>query len=96
MSDADYEAWVASMEQAPAHLDDAAFKQFATPTINYDNATTRFSAVQASLFDHVMQDVMTGNVYPTPPNMTEKKAHKIGDGKQQTISTASSPDQEQR
>ncbi len=96
VSDADYEAWVASMQQAPAHLDDAAFKQFATPTINYNNTTTRFSAVQAGLFDHVMQDVMMGNVYPTPPNMTEKKAHKIGDGKQQTISTAAPPGQEQR
>ena len=44
--------------------------------------------MQDGLFEQVMQSVMAGDVYPTPQNMTEKKAHKLGDGKQQTNAVA--------
>lgn len=84
VSDADYERWATAAQAAPTRLDDAVFKKFATPTINYKNSVTEFSRVEDGFFDHVMERVMMGDVYPTPANMTEKKAHKVNDGKQET------------
>lgn len=89
VSSAAFEKWVADMRRAPAHLDQAAFVKFATPTINDHDNVARFSAADDGLFDRVMQGVMMGDTFPTPPNMIEKKAHKSNDGKQPTGGTSS-------
>ena len=89
---ADYEAWVAKVAQSPRHLDDAEFKKFAVPTINDTAATTiEWSNVQDGLFDQVMQGTMMGDEYPTPTDMTEKKAHKVNGGRQQRSAAAAPP-----
>ncbi len=90
----EFAAWAAGVRNAPAHLDQAAFVKFATPTINDHDNVVEFSAADTGLFDRVMQDVMMGNTFPTPPDMTEKKAHKTNDAKQPTGGT-SSPNKEQ-
>ena len=71
---ADFERWAANAAQSPSHLGDAAFDRFATPTINKSGQTFVFSSVENGLFDHVVDNVMAGKVYPTPSGMTEKKS----------------------
>ncbi len=66
-----FSAWVRTARAAPAHLSDARFQRFARPTINLAEAPRVFSHVQKGLFDHVIQSVMLGRVYPTPLRMTE-------------------------
>ena len=78
----EYERWATGMADAPDHLDDAAFLKFAAPTINTHDTTRQFSNVQDGLFDHVVQEVMTGRIYETPTGMTEKKSHDIDGGRQ--------------
>ncbi len=89
----EFDAWVAAAGKSQQHLDDAVFRQFATPTINDSNTTITFAVADEGLFDKVMQDTMMSTTYPTPPNMTEKKAHKVNDSKQPTDpAAASTPD----
>ena len=83
-----YDQWLAGVKAGPGRMDGAAFKLFATPSINYGQTSAEYASVQDGLFEQVMQSVMAGDVYPTPQNMTEKKAHKLGDGKQQTNAVA--------
>ena len=71
---ADFDRWVDTVGRSSAHLDQAAFDAFATPTINSEGRTTYFSEVQDGMFGHVIQNVMAGKTYPTPPDFTEKKA----------------------
>lgn len=88
VSDADYAAWVAGVKANTARMDSAAFVLFATPTINDHETTIEYGSAQDGLFERVMGDVMAGVVYPTPPNMTEKKAREYGNGRQQKTGVA--------
>nr|WP_321985610.1 cytochrome C oxidase subunit II [uncultured Lichenicoccus sp.] len=54
VSAADFQTFETAVAQAPAHLDDATFVKFAAPTINTNDITRRYSAVEDHLFDHVM------------------------------------------
>jgi len=74
VSRAAYEQWANDTAKAPAHLDQAAFDRFAIPTINKTGNVLTFSQVDDRLFERVIQNVMMGRIYPTPPNMTEKKS----------------------
>ena len=74
MPRADFDRWVGDAGQSPIHLDDAAFDTFARPTINSQGRTIRFSHVEDGMLGHVLQNVMAGKEYPTPPEFTEKKS----------------------
>ncbi len=74
VSRADFDHWVGSVTQSPLHLDQAAFDSFAVPTINSSGKRIYFSDVDEGLFGRIIQNVMDGKVYPTPPMFTEKKA----------------------
>lgn len=80
----EFEKWATGMQNAPAHLDQATFVKFATPTVNDHDNVIEFSDADAGLFDRVIQNVMMGETFPTPPNMTEKKASRMNNAKQQT------------
>ena len=82
VSPADFQGWEAGVEKASRHLDDAEFARFAMPMINKNNTVVEFSSVQDNLFDHVMHDVMMGKTYVTPAEMTEKRSHKMNNGRQ--------------
>ena len=86
-----FDQWEAKTAQSPVHLDQAEFQRFATPTINKNGTVTYFSAVEDHLFSHVIQQVMAGETYPTPPNMTEKKAHETNGGKQENRASQTGP-----
>ena len=90
VSQAAFEQWTGDVGRSPKHLDQAAFDRFATPTINRSGKAIYFSAVDDKLFGHVMQDVMMGKMYPTPPNMTEKKASQEPGRRQQDKPAGSS------
>ena len=92
VSQAAFERWTGDVGRSPKHLDQAEFDRFATPTINRSGKAIYFSAVDDKLFGHVIQDVMMGKMYPTPPNMTEKKAsQEPGRRQQDTVAGSSSP-----
>ena len=87
VSAADFERWAADAGASAAHLDDAAFERFAVPTINSKGTVRQFSNVDGGLFGHAMDEVMMGKTYPTPANMTEKKASYNNDRRQQNQAT---------
>ena len=95
VSPADFAAWEQKAAQSSDHLDQARFMKFAQPTINRNQTTTEFSAVEDNLFDHVMGNVMMGQTFPTPPNMTEKKAGQVNGGKQQLSALPPGKDDDQ-
>lgn len=66
-----FRSWIKKMQAQPVHLSYSRFRQLARPTINLSERISRFSQVQAGLFDHVVERVMEGRVYPTPLAMTE-------------------------
>ena len=90
VSQAAFERWTSDVGRSSKHLDQAEFDRFATPTINRSGKAIYFSAVDDKLFGHVIQDVMMGKIYPTPPNMTEKKSSQAPGGRQPEKAAASS------
>jgi cytochrome o ubiquinol oxidase subunit II len=80
----EFNSWIANTASSPQRLDKAALIRFATPTINQDEKVMQFSNVEDGLFDHLMMRVMDGLTFPTPSNMTEKRAHKVNNSRQQT------------
>lgn len=67
-----FRGWVAHVQGLPAHLSYARFAQILRPTINLVDKPQYFSQVQPGLFDHLIEEVMGGQVYPTPLAMTEQ------------------------
>jgi hypothetical protein len=51
--------------------------------------------VQDGLFDHVLNNVMMGQTYVTPSDMTEKKSQAVNGGRQPTRVTPESPQDDQ-
>ena len=90
VSQAAFEQWTGDVGRSPKHLDQAEFDRFATPTINRSGKAIYFSAVDDKLFGHVIENVMMGKMYPTPPNMTEKKASQEPGHRQQDKAAGSS------
>ena len=87
---AEFDRWVGSVGRSPLHLDQAAFDAFASPTINSGGKTIQFSQVEDGMLGHVIQNVMAGKAYPTPPDFTEKKAsYKNGRRQIETVSPPS-------
>ncbi len=86
-----YERWTNDVGRSPDHLDQAGFDRFATPTINKSGKAIYFSEVDDKLFGRVIQNVMMGKIYPTPANMTEKKASQQPGSRQQDSAAAPSP-----
>ena len=90
VSQAAFEHWTSDVEKSQRHLDQVEFDRFATPTINKNGKTFYFSQVDDKLFGRVIQNVMMGKIYPTPADMTEKKASQQQGGRQQDRAAASS------
>lgn len=67
-----FRRWVAHVQRLPAHLSYARFNKLLRPTINLVEKPRYFSHVQRGLFDHLIEQVMGGKVYPTPLAMTEQ------------------------
>ncbi len=93
VSPADFEHWARDAGTSAAHLDDAAFERFAVPTINSKGTVRQFSDVDGGLFGHAMDEVMMGKTYPTPANMTDKKASYNNDRRQQKQATPAQENQ---
>ncbi len=91
VSQAAYERWTSDVASSPKHLDQAEFDRFATPTINKSGKPIYFSQVDDKLFGHVIDHLMMGKMYATPPNMTEKKASQEPGRRQQDKAATSSP-----
>ncbi len=68
---AQFAQWVKSAQQSPQHLSYAGFDRFAKPYIAVGGDRQIFGSVQPGLFDHVIDEVMRGKVWPTPMAMTE-------------------------
>lgn len=90
VSQASFDQWITGVGQSPKHLDQATFEKFAVPTINKSGKAIYFSQVDEKLFGNVIMNVMMGKTYPTPPNMTEKKASEENGGQQPDRAAASS------
>ena len=90
VSQAAFERWTSDVRGSPRHLDQAEFERFATPTINKSGKAMYFSEVDDKLFGRVIQNVMMGKIYPTPPNMTEKKTSQTPGRRQPDKAAASS------
>ncbi len=90
VSQAAFDRWTADAARSPRHLDQAEFERFATPTINKGGKASYFSQVDDKLFGRVIQNVMMGKMYPTPADMTEKKASQEPGRRQQDRAAASS------
>ncbi len=60
-----FKRWVAKAQASPDHLTDARYEQLAQPTIDTEGKPQYFSAVAPGLFDHVIDEVRAGKVYPT-------------------------------
>ena len=89
---ADFDRCVGDMGQSPIHLDQATFDTFAQPTINTQGKTIHFSQVEDGMLRHVLQNVMAGKDYPTPPDFTEKKsAYDNGRRQKETVGPSYNP-----
>ena len=86
-----FDKWTVGVGQSSRHLDQDEFERFATPTINKSGRAIYFSEVDDKLFGRVIDNVMMGKTYPTPPNMTEKKAVDRTGGAQQQDRAAGPP-----
>jgi cytochrome o ubiquinol oxidase subunit 2 len=74
-----FEQWVAQREHSTRALSYAAFNKLAKPTINLHHTPQYFAHVQPGLFDHVIEEVRGGKVFPTPMAMTEHmRVHRSG------------------
>ncbi len=91
VSQAAFEQWTHDVGQSSRHLDQVEFERFATPTINKSGRAIYFSEVDDQLFGRVIQNVMMGKTYPTPPDMTEKKASQQTGGRQQNRADGPAP-----
>lgn len=83
VSQAAFDQWVTGARQSSQHMDKAGFDRFALPTINDKGTVTLFSQAQNGLFDNVIEEIMAGREYTTPPGMVEKKASQMQGEKQQ-------------
>ena len=68
---AQFQQWTKQIQQTPQHMDYAQFNLFAKPDISVSGKPEYFSDVEPGLFDHVVGEVMSGRVWPTPMDMTE-------------------------
>ncbi|MGN8197900.1 COX aromatic rich motif-containing protein [Salinisphaera sp. RV14] len=60
-----FQSWVARVKTSSQHLTDARYEQLAQPTIDTQGKPQYFSSVAPGLFDHVIDEVRAGKVYPT-------------------------------
>jgi cytochrome o ubiquinol oxidase subunit 2 len=87
MSGDQFNKWVASVQAGqvqPNHgaLSYALFQKLAHPTLNIGAKPSYFPTVDASVFDHAMDDAMNGLTYPVPADLTEKMAPPSGPSNQ--------------
>ena len=78
---ADYDAWVKSVQASPNQLTYAVFTQkIAQPQVNYGATPSYFSAPNAGgIFGKVVMDAMMGKTYPVPDSLTKSVASNEGE-----------------
>ena len=69
MTPADFNAWVAKTQAAPAMLSYAAFQKIARPVVNVGAKPAYFSHVEPDLFQRVYDDTRAGVVYAVPEDL---------------------------
>lgn len=75
MSEADFAVWVHRIRHGSGNLTYAAFNAFAKPSINVHEETAHYARVESGLFDHVIEQVRDGKVFPTRWAMTADMSH---------------------
>jgi cytochrome o ubiquinol oxidase subunit II len=72
VSDADYAAWVKTVQATGTPLDYAAFdKTIAPPKVNYGAKPSYYTLTDPGLFGQVIMAAMMGKTYPVPDTLTE-------------------------
>lgn len=70
VSEAGFKAWVHRIRHGSQDLTYAAFNTLAIPSINLHHKTPHYAQVEPGLFDHVIEEVRDGKVFPTHWAMT--------------------------
>jgi hypothetical protein len=80
LAQADYDAWVKSVQGSPNQLTYDVFTQkIAQPQVNYGATPSYFSAPNAGrIFGMVVMDAMNGKTYPVPDSLTKSVASNEG------------------
>jgi len=71
LSEAGFRHWVHRTQQGSRVLTYTAFNKLARPSIDTEGKTIQYARVQPGLFDHVIEEVRDGKVFPTHWAMTE-------------------------
>jgi cytochrome o ubiquinol oxidase subunit 2 len=75
---ADYDAWVKSVQADPNTLSYATFTKLAHPTVNVGAKPSYFSSPDPELFNKVVSDAMNGVVYPVSDALTKSVSSNEG------------------